>query len=786
MPIDELMKRSRDAAQRAREMLAAAKVMDESAGPAERRRIAAAGPLREIQAYADAVQRLRDIDEKLDDRQRRLQSLRRDTERLPEVRRRQTASLEAEIADLKAARRDLEDEVGATLLPVQPQPAPRLAQHPVEEIEDPAMVESHPSPTISPSHLPERVGTIRSADNLASAPGQAAGSRSSQPAHSDGGKAIDGGDDKIVKSKTTSSVPNANSLDTWIAGLPPVPHTAAGAVDVDALRTGQVYRMPESAGGGLGRWTNGLFHNYDEKTDWDFRSVADLDAYSGASGQPTPEDRQDLRIRWLKSGGDFMPAVYPEAPDIDRFNSEDNDGVRAAQGDDVVSFRLRDGPAFLTLPDDAAAVLVRNWDDFRPRVTLLSRLFAYDLPPEEMRRLVEAEVYKGIPESERSKFLAMRQDGTTYDFEGPYGAQKHLAGMRMRAFDEMVDGIRRGTTDEELAQLIRDFQEIMLPELMGAGRFLKEFVKDMVPGLNNLRSGFHFWNDLIELKEEWKEGDIAGLAGNGALLLLDTLGLFPIVGSAFAPVRTALKKGAGAIGRAAPRLDGLVAQAQLWRHQLQGPNLTRKIDASRIFGEALTDLPENIQRPVRSTINFLFGHVGEGYQHGLLARMDPATHGHTRVNIPVHLQPMLGGGRARTYDGLARRATDILVQDIVEWVGRLTGRRWEGIQARLKHYEFKTGAGRKRLQDLIDAVANDNPGLLTDTLGNAVNNVQRARIYTEQIPMELAIAHAEMRFGRLVANHVIDATTSRKLLDAMRNSYKRGTKLIGLFDYVGL
>ncbi|MDH3231831.1 MAG: hypothetical protein OEN55_18725, partial [Alphaproteobacteria bacterium] len=48
------------------------------------------------------------------------------------------------------------------------------------------------------------------------------------------------------------------------------------------------------------------------------------------------------------------------------------------------------------------------------------------------------------------------------------------------------------------------------------------------------------------------------------------------------------------------------------------------------------------------------------------------------------------------------------------------------------------------------------------------------------------IAHAEMRFGRLVANHVIDATTSRKLLDAMRNSYKRGTKLIGLLDYAGL
>ena len=33
---------------------------------------------------------------------------------------------------------------------------------------------------------------------------------------------------------------------------------------------------------------------------------------------------------------------------------------------------------------------------------------------------------------------------------------------------------------------------------------------------------------------------------------------------------------------------------------------------------------------------------------------------------------------------------------------------------------------------------------------------------------------------------MIDATTSRALLDAMRTSYERGTKLIGLFDYAGL
>lgn len=781
MTIDGLMKRSRDAARRAREALAAAEPNRNRTGLT-----AAAGPLAEISADADLVRTVREIEAELDDRQRRLQSLRRNPDRPPEVRRRQVAQLEAEIAQLKAARHELEDDARAILLPAQPKPKPRFPGPAVEITDVGATNESRPSRSGSPPHPPIGARLTRIDDTPASAPRQAARSLGSPRAQPEDGRIPDTSGGERARRNTVSPPTKASARDNWIADLPVVPLTAAGAVDVDALRTGQVYRIPESAGGGLGRWTSGLFYNYDRKADWDFRSVADLDAYSGVSGQPTPEDRWDWPGNKIKAGSDYTPAIYLEKPDIDRFNSEGNDGVRAHQGDDEVSFRRGDGPVFLTLPDDAAAVLVRNWSDFRPRLKLLSRLFADDLPLEEVRRLVEAEVYKDIPESERSKPSAMKPDGTVYAFHDPNGGQRLIADFRMRAFDEMVDGIRRGASDEEVAQLIHEFQEIMLPELMGASRFISEFFKDMVPGLNNLRSGFHLRNDLIELEEEWKEGDIAGLAGNSALLLLDTLGLLPVVGSAFAPVRTALKKGARAIGRALPRLDGLVAQAQLWKHQLQSPNLTRKIDASRVFGEAFTDLPKDIQRRVRPKINFVFGHAGEQHQGNLLGRMDPAAEQQIRVNIPANLRPMLGGHQSRIYDGLARKATDILVEDIMGWLGRLTGRRWDGFQAGFKHYEFKTGAARNRFQDVIDAFANENPAQLTDTLGNAVDNVRMTRIYPEQIPMELAIAHAEIGFQQLVANNVIDAMTSRMLLDAMRTSYKRGTKLIGLFDYAGL
>jgi hypothetical protein len=563
-----------------------------------------------------------------------------------------------------------------------------------------------------------------------------------------------------------------------------LPLTTEGAVDTHALVAGSAYRIPDSAGGGAGQWKGGAFYNFDGKADWNFRSAADLDAYSGASDGPTPEERAARRRTWIKSGGDFSPAVFLEEPDIANFNSKNSEGIRAVQGDDEISFSLGEGPVFLTLPDDAAAVLVRNWDEFKPRLKLLSQLFAENVSPEEMRRRIEAEVYRGIPLSERAKPSAINPDGMTYVSDDPYGGQRFIADLRMRAFDEMIKGIRDGATDEELAGLIGEFQKVMLPELLGASRLVSEFVKDMVPGLNNVRSGIHFWNDLIEIEEEWKEGDILGLAGNSAFLLLDGLGMVPIVGSAFTPVRSAAKKGARALGKALPRLDALVAQAQVWKHARQWSNLDHKIDPSRIFGEAFDRLPRNVQDWVRMKTNFAMGHAANEYLRGVLRRMDPRAAHEVRVQFPAELGRPLRG--PRTYDMVARRATAILVEDIMGGLARRLGRRWDNFRASWEHYEFKSGKQTKSAaQRRRDEHAMANPG----TVGrppSPVTNIRDIRIFPEQIPMEFALADAEERLGELVEKGIIDMMTSRMLLDAMEKQYKRGTRFIGLFDYAGL
>ncbi len=71
----------------------------------------------EIAGHPRVARRFREIDAKLDDRNRSLRVLRRDSTRPPEVRRRQAAELEAEIADPKTARRGWEDEARTTCQP---------------------------------------------------------------------------------------------------------------------------------------------------------------------------------------------------------------------------------------------------------------------------------------------------------------------------------------------------------------------------------------------------------------------------------------------------------------------------------------------------------------------------------------------------------------------------------------------------------------------------------------------------------------------------------------------
>lgn len=140
--------------------------------------------------------------------------------------------------------------------------------------------------------------------------------------------------------------------------------------------------------------------------------------------------------------------------------------------------------------------------------------------------------------------------------------------------------------------------------------------------------------------------------------------------------------------------------------------------------------------------------------------------------------------RVRTYDMMARRALAILVEDIVGGFARRFGRRWDNFHANWEHYEFKTGKQIKEpSQKSRDEYAMANPDAVGDP---PVTNIRDIRIFPKQIPIEFVVADAERRLGELVNAGIIDGLTRSTLIDVMIAESKRGTKLIGLFDYVGL
>ncbi|MDH5557316.1 MAG: hypothetical protein OEZ03_08195, partial [Alphaproteobacteria bacterium] len=187
----------------------------------------------------------------------------------------------------------------------------------------------------------------------------------------------------------------------------------------------------------------------------------------------------------------------------------------------------------------------------------------------------------------------------------------------LQAYDDLVAAMDSGTTDEEVAELLENFQQAMLPELLGWGPVIGEVVKDLVPDLSNVRSAIHAWNDLIEIAEEIEEGDVLGVVGNSGMLVLDLVGVIPLVGSAVAPVRTALKSGAKgaarALGRtAAGRIAGRwMARRRLAKYLDTATDKLKSKSVEEYFGKVWDDLTPPMQRLLRNRFSFLVGRAGE-------------------------------------------------------------------------------------------------------------------------------------------------------------------------------
>jgi hypothetical protein len=248
---------------------------------------------------------------------------------------------------------------------------------------------------------------------------------------------------------------------------------------------------------------------------------------------------------------------------------------------------------------------------------LLSKLQDETFSPEDRRRLLEEEVYRDVRAAESRGPLSPIGGRAAAMLQSKRSEFRRVAEARLQAYDDLVAAMDSGATDEEVTELLENFQQAMLPELLGLGPVIGEVVKDLVPGLSNVRSAIHAWNDLIEIAEEIEEGDVLGVVGNSGMLLLDVVGVIPVVGSAATAVRTALKSGAKGTVRALGRTaTGQIAKRWMSRRRLAKymNTATDKLKSKSVeeyFGKVWDDLPPRMQLLLRKRLPFFVGRAGE-------------------------------------------------------------------------------------------------------------------------------------------------------------------------------
>lgn len=423
----------------------------------------------------------------------------------------------------------------------------------------------------------------------------------------------------------------------------PIPRTGEGKADLGALNSTHAYRLPAAIGEAVvrprgnalvpvvdlsGSRQGQSFTETDRPIDAPYSGqVAPVPALIGEGSVGLPDERpipgQDPSkvltgadvLEKVKKGSALTQAVNLTDDELREYSQKNGDGVRALRDGGEILFSLGDGDEFLTLPVDAAAYVIRNWDSYRSRLALLRKLQDASLPPEELRRLVEDEVYKGIPVHLRNRMGGPGWIAIEGSDPDEYG--QRAAAAKLKAYDDLVAALDAGASEETITELFENFQQAMFPELLGWGAVFSDIVKDLAPGLGNFRSGIFAWNDLIEIANDFNDGDLLGLIGNSGMLVLDSLGMIPAVNSAFAPVRIAVKSG----GRRALRAAGRAPVARIvtrWQARYRLAKYLRTTTDSlksrsieEYFGKVWKDLPPRMQGVLRKRFQYFVGRSGE-------------------------------------------------------------------------------------------------------------------------------------------------------------------------------
>lgn len=555
-----------------------------------------------------------------------------------------------------------------------------------------------------------------------------------------------------------------------------LPLTGEGKVDTEALAPGAVYRIPVSAGGGTGQWKSGMFYNFDQKGDWNFRTAGDLDAYSGASDAPTPEERAEELDKI------FSPAARLDADGIETFRKKS--GYSFTRSEDGYTLTSPSGQELFDLADEDAAELARQWNpEIARQIQMIGLIWRDDLKPAEKRALLEE--FIDVGEADAGRVL----NKSEYAAHIAKSAERNIARRRLMAFDTLAEAMERGASDEEIGTLLGEFHAAMLPEVLGPQRFVRELMLDLAPLLGNIRSVRHLQNDIAEVDEAIETGDWSDAALASGMAILDFVGILP--GGNL--VKEGGKLTGSGIIRAVPHLDALLAERTIRRFKAQWEFPKGPVPgAKEFFGEkALDGLTESQIRSLDGLIRNRFGIAGgENYLWTLGKRMDPTLDPNIDEQFSVPLNGVLDAiSETRKYDLRATFASDVLSEQnallgrLGKWV---VGARGQNEQGSLlpSVFELKTGdlfkPPRERIPD------DYFKGNFEEAAEKGFRSVEDLRMHIEDIPMEFILVDFPRHLNKHVRKGKLSPGEKDLLLLAMNRMYANGILGIPLDKYATL
>ncbi|MCP4348894.1 MAG: hypothetical protein GY795_25725, partial [Desulfobacterales bacterium] len=306
-----------------------------------------------------------------------------------------------------------------------------------------------------------------------------------------------------------------------------------------------------------------------------------------------------------------------------------------------------------------------------------------------------------------------------------------------------------------------------------------QFLADVTPGPGNVRSAYHFKDNVANANDSLEKGDYKAASIYAGLAMLDGMGTLPggaparlAKGAAARAGKTGAKAAADGLKniatKAVPYKDARLAEKTLEALADTGGKTKKTLKGANVFNkEAWDKLTDAERKEIGDQLSKIIGNSGEEYLETFLKRMDPKAVGYSKLSkyknasnsiTPYTVHTPKG---IRNYDGFARSVDDRIKDDKNTVERLLSLGKKEKVRSNPSAYELKTGKiGAGKGQKPKDDWLRETPGALEE---RNLKDIKNIRINPKNIPDKIVNKQANAVLDDLIKKGEIDPKVAKGL-----------------------